>query len=120
MNMLIIKIPNFRAMLLAGFVLAGIVIVPSHADLAPTHQDLATARTLTGTIDDFDSLHQLVILRTEEQGESLVRFLEVADPTMMKGLIKGNRIVVELDDHGMARKILHAAADLKETPNPKN
>lgn len=116
--MVIIKIPNFRAMLLAGFVLAGVVIVPSHADLAPTHQ--ATVTTVSGTIDDFDSLHQLVILRTEEQGESLVRFLEVADPTMMKGLIKGNRIVVELDDHGMAMKILQAAADLKETPNPKN
>ena len=111
-------IPIFRAMLLAGFVLAGVGILPSHADLAPTNH--ATAKTLTGTIDDFDSLHQLVILRTEEQGESLVRFLGFADPTMMKGLIKGNRIVVELDDHGMARKILHAAADLKETPNPKN
>jgi hypothetical protein len=114
-------IPILRAMLLGGIVLAGVMgvmIVPSHAELAPTNP--ATARMLTGTIDDFDWLHQLVILRTEEQGERLVRFLEVADPTMMKGLIKGNHIVVELDDLGRAKKILQAAADLKETPNPKD
>ncbi len=105
-------------MLLAVFFLAGVVILPGQADLAPPNR--ATAETLAGTIEDFDSLHQLVILRTEEQGESLVRFLGVADPALMKGFLKGNRIVVELDDHGVARKILHAAADLKDTPNPKN
>ena len=98
--------------------LAGVVISPSHADLATTNQ--ATATTLNGTIDGVDPLQQLVIIRTEEQGQGLVRFLAVTDPALMKGLLKGDRVVVELDEHGMATKILKAAADLKDAPNPKN
>lgn len=116
MKTLIITI--FSLLLVSGIALAGVVVLPSQVDLAAANQ--GSAKTLNGTIDGLDPLQQLVVIRTEEQGQKLVRFLAVTDPALMKGLIKGDRVIIELDEHGMAKKILKASADLKDAPNPKN
>ncbi len=116
MKTLIITI--FSVLLFAGLLFAGVVISPIQADLATTNQ--ITAKMINGTIEGVDPVQQLVIIRTEEQGQGIVRFLAVADAAVMKGLLKGDRVFVELDERGMAKKILKAAANLKDPPARKN
>jgi hypothetical protein len=104
------------SMTMLGLLLLMGVTVSSRADLSPINQ--ATARMFNGTIDGIDSFQQLVIIQTREEGQEIMRFLAFADPEVMKDLAKGDRVVVEVDQHGLAKKIVKDGSEPKG--NPKN
>lgn len=104
--------------ILSVLLLMGMTISSSQADLATTNQ--VTARMFNGTIDGIDPVEQLVVLRTTEQGQEVLRFLACSNGEVMKGLTKGDRVAVEVDAHGLARKIVKAGSDLTDESNPKN
>jgi len=109
------------SMTMLGVLLLMGVNVPSRADLPPTHQlTQATVRMFNGTIDGIDSFQQLVIIQTREEGQEIMRFLAFADPEVMKDLAKGDRVVVEVDQHGLAKKIVRDGPEPKGLRNSKD
>jgi len=92
--------------------------VSSQADVPPTNQ--VSPRLFNGTIDGIDSFQQLVIIQTKEEGQEIMRFLAFADPDVMKDLAKGDRVVVEVDQHGLAKKIVKDGSEPTEARNPKH
>jgi len=106
--------------MLSLLVLIG-VTVTSQAELPPSNQvTQPTARMFNGTIDGIDSFQQLVIIQTREEGQEVMRFLAFADPEVMKDLAKGDRVVVEVDQHGLAKKIVRDGSEPQGTRNPKH
>jgi hypothetical protein len=110
------NIKRLSVMILSLFFLMGLVIAPSHADLVSTDQNVA-AKTFSGTIEGIDPIQQIVSVQSEEKGE--VRLLAFADAEMVKGLTKGDRVVIELDERGMAKKIVKTAPAPNVTPGSK-
>ena len=106
--------------ILSLLVVVGLVTPCVQADPVITATDQVVARMFSGTIEGIDALQRLVIIRTEEEGQGIVRFLAVTDGTVMMGLTKGDRVLVELDEHGVAKKIVSTASDAKDALNPKN
>ena len=104
--------------ILSVLLLMGMAVSSSQADLATTNQ--FTARMFNGTIDGIDPVEQIVILHTMEEGQEVLRFFVCSDGEVMKGLTKGDRVAVEVDTHGLARKIVKAGSDLMDGSNPKN
>ncbi len=100
-------------------VLMGVTFSLGLADQVSSN-DRVTPRIFSGTIEGFDPVQQIVLIRTEEQGQGFVMFLGVTDAAVMKGLLKGDRVLVELEEHGMAKKIIKVAANLQDAPDPKN
>ena len=100
---------------LGVLLLAGVVISPTQADLTTANR--ATAKMFNGTIDGIDPVQRLVTIQSEEK--DMWVFIAVADGEVLKGLNKGDRVVVELDEHGMAKTIVKTATDLKSTRDPE-
>lgn len=90
-------------------VLVGLATPCVQADQV-TATDQVNARTYSGTIEGIDPMQQIVSVQSE--GKEEVRLLAFRDAEMVKGLTKGDRVVVELDERGMAKKIV------KVTPAP--
>jgi len=110
----------FSITILSVLLVLGAMVVPTNADLAPTSQEVGvSAKTLSGTIEGIDPSQRIVTIQSEEkQGEMML--LAFSDPDVVKGLSKGDRVVVELDDHGMAKKIIKASPEQKDMSTPKN
>jgi len=110
----------FGITILSVLLVLGAMVVPTNADLAPTSQEVVvSAKTLSGTIEGIDPSQRIVTIQSEEkQGEMML--LAFSDPDVVKGLSKGDRVVVELDDHGMAKKIIKASPEQKDMSTPKN
>lgn len=96
--------------------LTGVGISLSQADVAPTNS--IPARILNGTIDGIDSLERLVTLQSEKKDTWM--FIAVSSGDMLKGLNKGDRVVIELDEQGVAQKINKTAINLNNTSDPKS
>src|SRR5438445_13882011 len=82
-----------------------------------TGTDQIGTRMFSGTIEGIDPMQQIVSVQSEEKGE--IRLLAFADAEMVKGLTKGDRVVIELDERGMAKKIVKTEPALNGTPDSK-
>lgn len=71
---------------------------------------------LGGTIQAIDPAGLSIILQTD-QGKT--ELLPVANADAVKGLMKGDRVSVELDEKGAVRKISKASSESKDAPEPK-
>jgi len=91
--------------------LAGVGSSFSRADLAPSNP--ISPRMLNGTVDGIDSLERLLTIQTEKKDIWL--FIAVSSGDMLKGLNKGDRVVIELDEQGVAQKINKTALGSKST-----
>jgi len=96
--------------------LAGMGISLSQADVGPNHP--VPARMLNGTIDGIDSLERLVTIQSDNKDTWM--FIAVGNGELLKGLTKGDHVVVELDDRGVAQKINKTAINLRNTPDAKS
>jgi len=94
----------------------GLAIPAVQADPAPPTDQIGE-RTFNGTIEGIDPMQQIVSVQSEEKGE--VRLLAFTDAEMVKGLTKGDRVVIELDERGMAKKIVKAEPAPNVTPDSK-
>jgi len=94
----------FSITILSVLLVLGAMVAPTNADLAPTSQEVGvSAKTLSGTIEGIDPSQRIVTIQSEEkQGEMML--LAFSDPDVVKGLSKGDRVVVELDDTGWRRR----------------
>jgi len=101
---------------LSVLVLVGLAIPCVQADQV-TGTDQIGARTFSGTIEGIDPMQQIVSVQSEEKGE--VRLLAFSDAEMVKGLAKGDRVVIELDERGVAKKIVKTEPALNVTPDSK-
>jgi len=91
--------------------LTGVGSSLSLADVPPTNS--LPPRMLNGTVDGIDSLERLVTIQTEKKDIWL--FIAVSSGDMLKGLNKGDRVVIELDEQGVAQKINKTALGSKNT-----
>lgn len=69
-----------------------------------------------GTVQAIDPAGLSIVLETE-QGKT--EMLPVANADAVKGLAKGDRVSVELDEKGAVKKISKMSSDPKESPEPK-
>ena len=100
---------NLLSITMLGVLLVmGVMVAPTNADQVSTSQDVAaSAETVRGTFEGIDPAQRIVTIQSEEnRGE--IWLLAFSDPDVVKGLSKGDRVVVELDDHGIAKKIVKA------------
>lgn len=70
-----------------------------------------------GTIQAIDPAGLNIILQTE-QGKT--ELLPVANADAVKGLAKGDRVSVELDEKGAVRKISKLSSEPKDSSEPKS
>jgi len=94
-------------------IVAAIVLFIGGAGVSLGHADVVASpplapRMLNGTIDGIDSLERLLTIHSEKT--DLWMFVAVGDGDMLKGLKKGDRVVVTLDEQGVATKINKTAA----------
>ena len=94
----------------------GVMVSLSLADQIASN-DRITFRIFSGTIDGIDPTQRLVTVQSEKKDQWML--VAVADGEVLKGLHKGDRVVVELDEHGMAQKIIKATPDSKNDPGIK-
>ncbi len=92
----------------------GLVVTSSHA-ASPNQTDPTLAKFVGGTVEGIDPMQKIVSVQSEEKGE--VRLLAFTDAEMVKGLTKGDRVVIELDERGMAKKIVKAEPSSNGTPD---
>ena len=81
----------------------------SRADAAPANS--MPARMLNGTIDGIDALERVVTIQSEKN--DTWTFIAVSNGDLLKGLTKGDRVVVELDEQGVAQKINKTSPNVK-------
>ena len=93
-----------------------VVVSPSLADQVSSN-DRVVPRTFSGTIDGIDPMQRLVTVQSEKKDTWVL--IAVADGAVLKELHKGDRVVVELDEHGMAQKIVRATPAPKDNPGIK-
>ncbi len=93
-----------------------VVVSPSLADQVSSN-DRVAPRTFSGTIDGIDPMQRLVTVQSEKKDTWVL--IAVADGAVLKELHKGDRVVVELDEHGMAQKIVRATPAPKDNPGIK-
>ena len=115
---------NLLSITMLGVLLAmGAMVAPTNADLVSTSQDVAAStETVRGTFEGIDPAQRIITIQSEYPPENRgeIRLLAFSDPDVVKGLSKGDRVVVELDDHGIAQKIVKATPGMNDTPAPKN
>lgn len=103
-------------LLMVGVAISSVAILPSWADQTSTN-DRVTSRIFSGTIDGVDPMQRLVTVQSEKKDTWML--IAVVDGEVLNGLQKGDRVVVELDEHGMAQKIVRAAPAPKDNPGIK-
>lgn len=102
--------------ILSLLLLMGVVVSPSLADQVASN-DQVMPRTFSGTIDGVDPMQRLVTVQSEKKDTWML--IAVADGEVLKGLHKGDRVVVEMDEQGMARKIVKAMPGPNDNPGIK-
>ena len=105
--------------ILSVLVLVGLAIPYAPADqVTPTDQ--IGVRAFSGTIEGIDPMQQIVSIHSEgKEGKGEVRLLAFTDAAMVQGLTKGDRVVIELDERGMAKKIVKAKPAPQGAPDSK-
>jgi Cu/Ag efflux protein CusF len=98
-------------------VLMGVMVSLSPAEQIASNDQVAP-RTFSGTIDGIDPMQRLVTVQSEKKDTWML--IAVADGAVLKGLHKGDRVVVELDEQGMAQKIIKTSTETKGAPEPKS
>jgi hypothetical protein len=71
---------------------------------------------LGGTVQAVDPAGLNIILQTDE---GITEVLPVADADAVKGVVKGDRVSVELDEKGAVKKISKMTPGSKDSPLPK-
>lgn len=71
---------------------------------------------LGGTVQAVDPAGLNIILQTDE---GITEVLPVANADAVKGVVKGDRVSVELDEQGAVRKISKMTPNSKESREPK-
>ena len=105
--------------ILSVLMLAGWAAPCAQADQV-TGTDQIGARTFSGTIEGIDPMQQIVSVQSEgATGKGEMRLLAFTDAEMVKGLTKGDRVVIELDERGMAKKIVKTAPAPNVMPDSK-
>lgn len=94
--------------------LAGIAIPVGQADPGVPATD---PQSIGGTIQAIDPAGLSIILQTD-QGKT--ELLPVANPDAVKGLAKGDRVSVELDEKGAVRKASKASPESNDSPEPRS
>lgn len=92
----------------------GLVITSSPA-ASPDRTDPTLAKFVGGTIEEIDPASLRVTIQTE-MGKK--ESLPVTDAGVIKGLSKGDRVSVEMDEQGTVVKIVKLAPDRKGAPEP--
>jgi hypothetical protein len=101
----------FVMTMISVFFLVGTVVSISHGEML-------VATTLTGsTVEAIDSAGLNITIKTAGGGDRLS--MPVASPEVMKGLMVGDRVSLELDLDGKVVKILKIAPTPKEAPEPR-
>ena len=89
--------------------------VTSGQAVSPDPTGLTLTKFVGGTIEEIDHTGLRVTIQTEMgQKESL----PVADAEVIKGLTKGDRVSVEMDEQGKVMKIVKLAPDRSGAPEP--
>jgi len=88
----------------------GVLFSPSHGAL------FATTTFIGSTIEEIDLAGLKITIQTSEGNR---HSMPVANAEIMKGLIKGDRVSLELDLQGRVVKIVKIVPDLKIAPEPK-
>lgn len=105
--------------ILSALMIAGGAVPYVQADQV-TGTDQIGARTFSGTIEEIDPIQQIVSVQSEgTAGKGEVRLLAFTDAEMVKGLTKGDRVVIELDERGMAKKIIKSTPASQSVPDSK-
>lgn len=107
---------TFIVTILSLLMLAGLATPYVQADQAAI-TDQVGARMFSGTVEEIDPMQQIVSVQSEGKGE--VRLLAFTDGDMVKGLTRGDRVVIELDERGMAKKIVKTAPAPNVMPDSK-
>lgn len=102
--------------ILSLLLLMGVVVSPSLADQVASNDQVAP-RTFSGTIDGVDPMQRLVTVQSEKKDTWML--IAVADGEVLKGLHKGDHVVVEMDEQGMAHKIVKAMPGPHDDPGIK-
>ncbi|TAL12215.1 MAG: hypothetical protein EPO02_02305 [Nitrospirae bacterium] len=104
---------------LSLLVLVGLAVPYGQADqLIPA--DPVGVRTFSGTIEGIDPLQQIVSIHSEgKEGKGEVRLLAFTDAAMVQGLAKGDYVVIELDERGMAKTIVKTEPASQGAPDSK-
>jgi hypothetical protein len=71
---------------------------------------------LGGTVQAVDPAGSNIILQTDE---GITEVLPVANVDAVKGLMKGDRVNVELDEKGAVKKISKMSPESKDSPEPR-
>src|SRR2546422_10120400 len=94
-----------KTLVIAGLVLllvVGLMIVPSQAGGPLSLTDPVFAKFIGGTVEEIDHAGLRVTIQTDQgQKESL----QVADASLLKGLSKGDRVSVEMDERSEERRV---------------
>jgi hypothetical protein len=102
---------KFVLTMISVLFLVGAVVSISHAEML-------VATTLTGsTVEAIDSTGLNITVKTAGSGDRLS--MPVASPEVMKGVMVGDRISLELDLDGKVVKILKIGPTPKEAPEPR-
>ncbi len=105
--------------ILSVLMLAGVAVPCVQADQV-TGTDQIGTRMFRGTIEGIDPLEQIISVQSEgTTGKGEVRLLAFTDADMVKGLTKGDRVVIELDERGLAKKIVKTAPAPNVMPDSK-
>ena len=92
----------------------GLVITSSQA-ASPNQTDPTLTKFVGGTIEEIDPAGLQVTIQTEL---GKMESLPLADAAVIKGLTKGDRVSVEMDEQGKVMKIVKLAPDRKGAPEP--
>jgi hypothetical protein len=113
--MRILSITLLSLTLVAGLAV-GMVTTPIQA-AGPLHQgDLILAMFIGGTVEEIDHAGlQVTILTEMGKKESL----PVANADVIKGLAKGDRVNVEMDEQGKVKTIVKTSPEKQIAPEPR-
>ena len=113
--MRILVMTLFSLMLVVG-VAVGMVTTPIQAAGPLSQGDLILAMFIGGTVEEIDHAGLQVTIQTE-MGKK--ESFPVANAEVIKGLAKGDRVSVEMDEQGKVRTIVKTTPDKKVAPEPQ-
>ncbi len=113
--MRILVMTLFSLMLVVG-VAVGMVTTPIQVAGPLSQGDLILAMFIGGTVEEIDHAGLQVTIQTE-MGKK--ESFPVTNAEVIKGLAKGDRVSVEMDEQGKVRTIVKTTPDKKVAPEPQ-
>jgi hypothetical protein len=102
--------------LLSVLLMAGVIIMPSHAGPLGLTEMLFAKSSIGGTVESVDPAGlKITILTDMGQKESL----PVIDASVLAGLSQGERVFCEMNEDGKVAKIVKATPIPKDFPAPE-